>query len=92
MAALAIDHKIFRAQVLIALLPSVTEPAIYSHAIHQAVMDHLRKNLADQKRAAVLQFCRDSSLFAPPILSPPRSSPSPRTSSRSVMSGNGFNS
>jgi hypothetical protein len=69
-AARAIGDEWGRAQALVAFLPNVPEPLVWLRAIRQAMADHLRNNLASGKRAAVLEFCADKTLFRKPILSP----------------------
>jgi hypothetical protein len=69
-AATAIAHEELRAQVLTAFLPLAPDRAGLLRAIRLAVTDHVWNNLAHEDRAALLSFCADAKLFAPPVLSP----------------------
>ena len=70
-AALAVADEGLRARVLLAFLPLVSDTQSLFAAIRTAVADHLRYNLAQGEREAVLNFIADPDLFAPPIFSQP---------------------
>ncbi len=69
-AAQAIKNDVNRAHALATLLSNTRNRAPLLKAIHLAMSDYLWNHLQHEKREAVLQFCADPELFAPPILSP----------------------